>query len=82
MAVISLSAASRLRPSRMPTSTDMGMVTTSVLGRMKRKIFSTLISDELLCTTRARIRPRSRIYRMKVKSTPPSSAWERISFKM
>ena len=36
MAVISLSAASRLRPSRMPTSTAMGMVTVNMLGRVRR----------------------------------------------
>ena len=36
MAMISLSAASRLRPSRMPTSTAMGMVTLKV-GQSEEK---------------------------------------------
>jgi hypothetical protein len=82
MAVISLSAASRLSPSRMPTSTAMGMVTVKVFGSVKRNIWRTLTSDELLCTTRARIFARSRMKRMKVKRAPPRNAWERISLRM
>ena len=37
MAMISLSAARRLKPSRTPTSTAMGMVTLKRLGSVKRK---------------------------------------------
>ena len=51
MAVISLSAASRLRPSRMPTSTAMGMVTVNMLGSVKRTISTNGPSDALLRTT-------------------------------
>ena len=82
MAVISLSAARRLRPSSTPTSTAIGMVTVRVFGSVKRKIFSTLTSEELLWTTSARMRPRSRMKRMKVKSAPPRSAWEKTSLRM
>jgi hypothetical protein len=48
MAMISLSAARRLKPSSTPTSTAMGMVTMKVLGSMKRKISKTLVKVELL----------------------------------
>ncbi len=39
MAVISLSAASRLRPSRIPTSTAMGMVTAKGIWQHEEKDF-------------------------------------------
>ena len=55
MAITSLSAASRLSPSRIPTSTAMGIVTRKVLGSVKRKISSTLFRVELLRTIISRI---------------------------
>ena len=82
MAMISLSEARRLRPSRMPTRTAMGMVTLKVLGRVKRKISITLVKVELLRTTISRMWLRSRMKRMKVKSAQPMSVWERISPRM
>ena len=39
IAVTSLSAAMRLSPSRIPTSTPMGMVTFSAAGRVRKKDF-------------------------------------------
>ena len=48
MAMISLSAARRLRPSSTPTSTAMGMVIMKKLGSMKRTTSTTLTKVELL----------------------------------
>jgi hypothetical protein len=82
MAMISLSAARRLKPSSTPTSTAMGMVTMKKLGRVKRTICTTLVKEELLRTTISRMRGNSFMKRMKVKITHPISAWERISPRM
>ena len=43
MAIISLSAASRLRPSRIPHSTAMGIVTLNRLGSVKRNTCATSV---------------------------------------
>ena len=82
MAMISLSAARRLRPSSTPTSTAMGMVTMKKLGSMKRITSRTLVNVELLRTTVSRIWGSSFMNRMKVKSAQPISVWERISPRM
>ena len=82
MAMISLSAARRLRPSSTPTSTAMGMVTMKKLGSVKRKTSTTLAKVELLRTTISRMWGSSFMKRMKVKITHPMSAWERISPRM
>src|SRR5271156_107923 len=82
MAVISLSAASRLSPSRMPTSTAMGMVTVNMLGSVRRKISTTVPRDALLRTTSSRRCGRSRMNNTKVKSAPPMKACESTSFRM
>ena len=82
MAMISLSAARRLRPSSTPTSTAMGMVTMKKLGSVKRTISTTLEKVELLRTTISRMWGRSCMKRMKVKSAQPMSVWERISPRM
>ena len=55
MAMISLSAASRLSPSSTPTSTDMGMVTLNRLGSVNRKISIAFENVELLRTTISRM---------------------------
>ena len=82
MAMISLSAASRLSPSSTPTSTAMGIVTLNRLGRVKRKISDALEKVELLRTTISRMWGRSGMNRMKVKSAQPMSVWESISPRM
>src|SRR5277367_2690313 len=82
MAVISLSAASRLSPSRMPTSTAMGMVTVNMLGSVRRKISTTVPREALLRTTNSRRCGRSRMNNTKVKSAPPMKACESTSFRM
>ncbi len=74
MAVISLSAASRLRPIRMPTSTPAGMLMVSVTGTMKKKTSATLGNGALLRTTSSRICPRSRVNRTKVNTATPIRA--------
>ena len=73
MAMISESAARRLRPSNTPTRTAMGMVTRKVLGRVKTKVCNTAVKLELLRTTISRMCSRSRMKRMKVKSAQPIS---------
>ncbi len=55
MAMISLSAASRLRPSRIPTRTDIGMVTQNRFGSVNRNTSKTLLKLELFRTTISRI---------------------------
>jgi len=55
MAMISLSAARRLKPSRTPTRTAMGMVTLKVLGNIRSRISMTLANVELLRTTLSRM---------------------------
>ena len=55
MAMISLSAARRLKPSSTPHSTAMGMVTLNRLGSVKRKISITSVKVELLRTTTSRM---------------------------
>ena len=82
MAVISLSAARRLRPSSTPTSTAMGMVRLRVLGSMKRKILTTLPSEALLRAAISSSCPTYFMNRMKVKSAPPSRACEITSLQM
>ena len=82
MAMISLSAARRLRPSRTPTSTAMGMVTKKKLGSRKRTTSVTVVKVELFWTTVSRILGNSFISRMKVNSAHPMSVWERISPRM
>ncbi len=51
MAVTSLSAARRLRPRRIPTSTAMGIVTVKMSGSRARTIATTDPSAELFRTT-------------------------------
>ncbi len=82
MAMISLSAAKRLSPSRTPTSTAMGMVTLRVLGIVKSRISITLLKLELLRTTISNMCGKSFMNKMKVKSAQPMSVWERISPRM
>ena len=82
MATISLSEARRLRPSKTPTSTAMGMVTLKVLGSVKSRISITLEKVELLRTTTSRMCGKSCMNKMKVKSAQPMSVWERISPRM
>ena len=82
MAVTSLSAASRLSPTRMPTSTPIGSVMVKVAGSVKRKISATLGSGALLRTISSSSLPRSRMKMMKVNSTTPIRACEAISFRM
>ena len=82
MAVISLSAASRLRPSRMPTSTAMGMVRLRTLGSMNTKILATVPNEALLRAAISSSCPTYFMNRMKVKSAPPRSAWESTSFQI
>ena len=82
MAVISESAARRLRPRRMPTRTAMGMVRVRALGRMKTKMRRTSAREAESRTTSSRILPRSRMKSTKVKRTPPRRAWEVTSRRM
>ena len=82
MAVTSLSAASRLNPTRMPTSTPMGRVMVKVAGRVYRKISATLGRGALLRTISSSRRPRSRMKMMKVNSATPIRACDPISFRM
>ncbi len=82
MAVISLSAARRLRPSNTPTSTAMGMVRISTLGSMNRKILATEPNEALLRAAISSSWPTYFMNRMKVKSAPPRKAWERTSFQI
>lgn len=79
MAVTSLSAANRLRPIRIPTSTPMGMVMVSAMGKVNRNISATLGRGALLRTTNSRIRPRSRMKMTKVNKAAPRAAWESTS---
>ena len=55
MAMISLSAARRLRPSSTPHNTAIGMVTLNRLGSVKRKTWTTSAHVELLRTTISRM---------------------------
>ena len=55
MAMISLSEARRLKPSRMPHSTAMGMVNLNRLGSVKRNTCPMSVSVELLRTTTSRM---------------------------
>jgi hypothetical protein len=82
IAVISLSAAIRLRPSNTPTSTAMGIVMVKVLGRVKRKISPMLASDALSRTITPRMSASGRMKRMKVNSAPPMRACEMTSLRM
>ena len=82
IAVTSLSAANRLNPIRIPTSTPMGNVTMNVVGSVKRKISPTLGNGALFRTTSSSRRPRSRMKRIKVNSNTPSRACELTSFRM
>ncbi len=82
MAVTSLSAASRLNPIRIPTSTAMGMVTVSAPGRVRKKISATLGRGALLRTTTSRMRSRSRRKMTKVKMAAPISACDSTSPRM
>ena len=82
IAVTSLSAASRLRPMRIPTSTPIGSVIVKVVGRVRKKISATLGRGALLRTISSSKRPRSRIKMMKVNSTSPRTACESTSFRM
>jgi hypothetical protein len=58
------------------------MVTFRRYGRVKRKIFRTLLNVELFRTTVSKISGRRGMKRMNVKSAHPISAWERISPRM
>ena len=82
MAVTSLSAASRLSPIRIPTSTPMGMVTVSAPGMVRKKISATLGSGALLRTTTSRMRSRSRRKITKVNIATPIRACESTSLRM
>ena len=82
MAMISLSAARRLRPSSTAHQHRHGNGDLKVLGSVKRKISITLVKVELLRTTISRMWGSSRMKRMKVKSAQPMSVWERISPRM
>ena len=82
MAMISLSEARRLSPSRTPTSTAIGIVTLKVLGSVKSRTSITLVNVELLRTTISKMWGRSRMKRMKVKSAQPMSVWDSISPRM
>ena len=82
MAMISLSDASLLSPSRIPHSTAMGIVTLNRLGSVKRKTSATSVSVELLRTTTSRMCGSSGMNRMKVKSAHPISVSVRISPRM
>ncbi len=82
IAVTSLSAASRLSPTRMPTSTPIGRVMVKVAGSVNRKISATLGRGALLRTTSSSSRPRSRMKMTKVNSATPSRACAPISFRM
>ncbi len=55
MAMISLSAARRLRPSSTPHSTAMGIVNLNRLGSVKTKTSATSTHVELLRTTTSRM---------------------------
>ena len=82
IAVTSLSAASRLRPIRIPTSTAMGIVTVRAPGMVRKKISATLGSGALLRTTRSRMRSRSRRKITKVNTATPIRACESTSLRM
>ena len=82
IAVTSLSAARRLRPIRMPTSTAMGMVTVRALGIVRKISSATLGIGALLRTTSSRIRVTSRMNRTNVNTAPPMTACERTSRRM
>ncbi len=79
IAVISLSAASRLNPSRMPTRIAIGIVTVNAFGSVYRMIRNTSESPAEFRTASSRILLRSRINSTNVNSTPPSRAWEETS---
>jgi len=82
IAVISLSAASRLNPIKMPTNTPMGMVYVRANGAVSKKILATLGKGALLRTTRSRMRPRSRVNRTKVNTAVPMRACETTSLRI
>ena len=82
IAVTSLSAAMRLSPSRIPTSTPMGMVTFNAAGRVRKKISATLGKGALLRTTASRMRVSSRIKITKVNTEAPMSPCQSTSFSM
>jgi hypothetical protein len=82
MAVTSLSAAMRLKPSRMPTSTPMGMVTFKAAGKVRKKISATLGSGALLRTTASRMRVSSRMKITNVNTEAPISPCQSTSFNM
>ena len=74
IAAISLSAARRLSPIRMPTSMLARMLMVSVTGTMKKKTSVTLGKGALLGTTSSRICPRSRVNKTKVNTVTPIKA--------
>jgi hypothetical protein len=82
IAMISLSAARRLSPSKIPTSTAIGMVTLKVLGRLKTKISAIFSKLELFRTTASRMWFKSRMNRMNVNTAQPMRVYERISPRM
>ena len=82
MAVTSLSAASRLSPIRMPTSTPIGTVTVSACGTVNRKISATLGRGALWRTTSSRMRPTSRMKMTKVNNPVPIRACHSTSRRM
>ncbi len=55
MAMISLSAARRLKPRRMPHKIAMGMVNLNKLGSVKRNTSPISVKEELLRTTTSRM---------------------------
>ena len=79
MAIISLSAARRLRPSITPHSTAMGIVNLNKFGSVKRNTCATSAHVELLRTTTSRMCGSCGMNRMNVKSAQPMSVRERIS---
>jgi len=74
MAVISASAAMRLKPISIPTNTPIGIVTFSAVGTVRKKISATLGSGALLRTTSSKSRPTSRMKITNVNSPAPNSA--------
>ncbi len=76
MAVTSLSAASRLSPIRIPTSTAIGRVIVSAVGIVNRKSWATLGRGALFLTTNSKMRAKSRMKITNVKINAPISACE------
>jgi len=75
LALISESAAMRLSPINMPTSTPIGIVTLNAVGRVRKKISATLGRGALLRTTSSNSRPTSRMKMTNVNRPAPSSAF-------